>query len=377
MIAAGVRAGDAREERRRRVGIFLPLATRAVDELEREAAAGRRPRTDYVELARVLDAEVIDASYMATRSTPVARAAGRRWGVLASMPVEAFLRRRNFRRMLVWSEPVGLLVATLLKLARSRRDLVMLAILISTQKRAFFFTRLKVHSHIGAIVCYGTAQLEIAATEFGVPREKLHLALQPVDDRFWRPTGARPESVVASVGWAERDYETLFEAIAGLDLTVEIAVGSTGPAPLRSEIEALAARVPPNVSIRRDLDPVALRELYSRSRFVVVPLRDVAWDAGVTSIVEAMAMGRAVIVSRTRGQVDVLEDGKQGIYVPPNDPKALRSAVQYLAESPEEAERMGRAGRRRVEENHALDKYVARLAAIIEGVKVHTTAPAV
>ena len=328
MSAAGATARDARRERRLPVAIFLPLATRTVGDLEREAEAGRRPRTDYVELARLLDAEVIDATYMATRAAPAARAVGRRLGVLASMSVEAFLRRREFRRMLVWSEPVGLLIASLFKLTRSRRDLVMLAILISTQKRAFFFTRLKVQSHIGAIVCYGSAQLEFAATELDVPREKLHLGLHPVDDRFWRPSGGCADNIVASVGWAERDYETLFEAIADLDLTVEIAVGTTGPAPHGSDVQALVSRLPANVRIHHDLDPLALRELYSRSRFVVVPLRDVAWDAGVTSIVEAMAMGKAAIASQTRGQVDVLGNGEHGLYVPPNDTRALRAAIE-------------------------------------------------
>ena len=50
-----------------------------------------------------------------------------------------------------------------------------------------------------------------------------------------------------------------------------------------------------------------LRELYARSRFVVVPVVASDMDNGVTVILEAMAMGRPVICSRTRGQVDVVE----------------------------------------------------------------------
>jgi glycosyltransferase involved in cell wall biosynthesis len=111
--------------------------------------------------------------------------------------------------------------------------------------------------------------------------------------------------------------------------------------------------------------PRELRGLYSASLFVVVPLQDMDYDAGVTALAEAMSMGKAVIVTRTRGQVDLIEDGVQGIYVPPRDPRALRAAIERLVADPAEAERMGRAGRRLVEERHTLSGYVAQLASIV------------
>jgi glycosyltransferase involved in cell wall biosynthesis len=109
--------------------------------------------------------------------------------------------------------------------------------------------------------------------------------------------------------------------------------------------------------------PRELRGLYSASLFVVVPLQDMDYDAGVTALAEAMSMGKAVIVTRTRGQVDLI--GVQGIYVPPRDPRALRAAIERLVADPAEAERMGRAGRRLVEERHTLSGYVAQLASIV------------
>jgi glycosyltransferase involved in cell wall biosynthesis len=97
----------------------------------------------------------------------------------------------------------------------------------------------------------------------------------------------------------------------------------------------------------------------------VIPLLDV--DADVSSIYEAMAMGKAVVVTRTRGQVDVIRDGEQGIYVPPGDPRALRAALEYLISHLAEAERMGRAGRALVEARHGLDTWVALVAGLARG----------
>ena len=79
-----------------------------------------------------------------------------------------------------------------------------------------------------------------------------------------------------------------------------------------------------------------------------------------------MAMGKAVVLSRTRGQVDIVEDGVHGIYVEPGDPAALRAAIEDLESNPEKAEQMGSAGRREVERQYALDRYVAQVADIIQ-----------
>jgi len=108
-----------------------------------------------------------------------------------------------------------------------------------------------------------------------------------------------------------------------------------------------------------------LRDLYARARVVVVPLHDVDFDAGVTTITEAMAMGRAVVVTRTRGQVDVVRDGETGLYVPPGDPAALRAAVRYLLDHPAEAARMGRHGRALAESRHTLDGWVTAVADVV------------
>ncbi|MFN8568659.1 MAG: glycosyltransferase [Kouleothrix sp.] len=48
------------------------------------------------------------------------------------------------------------------------------------------------------------------------------------------------------------------------------------------------------------------------------------------------------------------------------DPQALRNAIDYLLEHPAEAERMGRAGRHRVEQLMSLDCYVERLRDIVQ-----------
>jgi glycosyltransferase involved in cell wall biosynthesis len=224
--------------------------------------------------------------------------------------------------------------------------------------------RFGVHTHLGAIVNYSSAQLEIAASRLHVPRGKLHLGLQPVDERFWRSEVQPGADLICSVGYERRDYQTLFRAVAGLDAEVQLAIGSGDQPAAALERRLATLGPPPNVRFNH-FRPPELRTLYSSSRFVVMPLLDVDFDAGVTALTEAMAMSRAVIVTRTRGQIDLIRDGVEGLYVPPGDVPALRAAIDRLIANPEEAARMGRAGRALVERNHTLDGYVARLAGII------------
>jgi len=120
----------------------------------------------------------------------------------------------------------------------------------------------------------------------------------------------------------------------------------------------------------------------------------VDFQAGVTTILEAMAMGKPVVVTHTDGQTDVVEDRRtitrgtpsrprpvsllqmlaatsgvelapNGFYVPPDDPAAIRRAIVYLLDHPAERARLGAAGRRAVEELLTLDHFVEHFRRLI------------
>jgi glycosyltransferase involved in cell wall biosynthesis len=343
-------------------------------DLRRRAEAGTRPRSDYVELAAALDANIMDMQYMTERATTLARLVARWFGTAPAQVVEAVLRQRRYDCILARADRLGLPLALLFKLTGGRRNTVLVSAWLSRPKKAIFLSRLKVHTHLAAIVNYSSAQRDFAAAQLEVPAEKLHLCLQPVDERFWRPHPGPPEDGIVSVGSEARDYPTLVRAIEGLDITADIAVGG---AVLRAsgDADALFGPIvreatkfgpPSRIQVHQQLDAMELRRLYQRARFVVVPLHDVDFDAGVTTIAEAMAMSKAVVVTRTRGQVDLVRDGENGLYVPPRDPAALRAAIRHLLDNPGEADRMGRAGRAMAESRLTLDRWVRDVAAIVE-----------
>jgi glycosyltransferase involved in cell wall biosynthesis len=115
--------------------------------------------------------------------------------------------------------------------------------------------------------------------------------------------------------------------------------------------------------------------MYAHARFVVIPLLPTFRDSGITVVTEAMAMGKAIICSRIQGQIEFLEEGVTGIFVPPGDAQALREAIEYLWNHPDVAEQMGMEGRRRAEEIFALTQFVANVRQIVDDVITGSRTP--
>ena len=131
--------------------------------------------------------------------------------------------------------------------------------------------------------------------------------------------------------------------------------------------------IPANVTVRK-FTQYELRQLYADSRFMVMPLEDVNFQAGITAMLEAMAMERAVVCSRVLGQTDAVKDGVNGRYAPAGDAPALRAAIARLLAEPEEAERLGANARRLIEREMNLDRYVERLTKIVDDTITSATA---
>ena len=100
-----------------------------------------------------------------------------------------------------------------------------------------------------------------------------------------------------------------------------------------------------------------LRKLYAKCALVVVPILPSDTDNGITVILEAMAMGKTVICSKTEGQVDVIEDGVTGFYVEPQQPLALAALIERLLAQPATLKQVGEQARAYVLKHHRLQQF--------------------
>jgi glycosyltransferase involved in cell wall biosynthesis len=98
---------------------------------------------------------------------------------------------------------------------------------------------------------------------------------------------------------------------------------------------------------------------------LVLPLQANDFQAGITTILEAMSMERPVVCTATLGQTDVVVDGVNGLYVPPGDVEAMRQAIQRLIDDPDDAAAMGKRGRELVEVRGDVRRYAEIFARIV------------
>jgi glycosyltransferase involved in cell wall biosynthesis len=339
-------------------GTIPPDLTPAIEQ-------GRRPHADYLELAKSFGADVIDYGGAERGRGRAERAAARILGADALLAWACFRRRKQYNVVFTDGEQVGLPFAALLWMSRDRPRHVMIGHRLSPRKKVLLHRILRLRSRIDQVVVYASAQRQFAIETLGYPPDRVVLTTFMVDTDFWRPeqvtVGRRERPMICAVGQELRDYPTLVEAVRGLD--VDVIVAAASPWSKRADSSA-GLDIPANVDVR-GFNLFDLRQLYADASFVVVPLQETDFQAGITTILEAMSMGKAVVCTRTTGQTDAIIDGETGVYVPPADSERLRAEIQRLLADPAAATRLGEAGQRWVREHAGIGLYCARLAVCV------------
>ncbi|MEI6279718.1 MAG: glycosyltransferase family 4 protein [Verrucomicrobiae bacterium] len=83
-------------------------------------------------------------------------------------------------------------------------------------------------------------------------------------------------------------------------------------------------------------------------------------------LVEAMMFSLPIVSTIWRGIPDVVMDGTTGFLVPTHDPTAVADRLEQLINDQELRNDMGRAGRRRYEENFTLEKFREKMESVLE-----------
>jgi glycosyltransferase involved in cell wall biosynthesis len=333
-----------------------------LDEMKRREAADQMPRRSII--LSGLQADVVDENFLAS-APAFRRFLYRLLPLSASQILETCIVGGRYDVIVSWAEHLGIPFATLLMLSGTRFPHVGIFSWISRPKKAILLRFAR--SRFNRIVLMSSRQREFAIRNIGLPPERIAFLRWPVDHKFWRPSNRQADTICA-VGREMRDYATLVEALRGTGIPCHIAAG--GQASRRKKdpwVRTLSRTetLPPNVTVGPK-SFVELRDLYQRSLFVVMPLLPTKTDNGTTTILEAMSTGRAVICSKVEGQRDVIREGETGLLVPPEDPAALRRAIEYLWKNPAEAERMGEAARKYVEAHHALDGWAEAVRGVVQ-----------
>ena len=341
--------------------VLMLVSDWADGELRAEVRRGQRPCPEYLVLEQDFGVELLDWS----RLPGGARG---RSALLSLRHVRAAVARlREFDVVFTDGEHLAIPLAMLMRATRTEARHLTIGHHLTTGAKRRLFRLLGGHRGIDRIVLHSTEQVRLVPVQLGVPGSKLALLPYAADAGFWSPQPVPEEPLVVTAGREHRDYATLAAACADRPFEVFVAAGSLhSPAATWTR----PAGWPANFRIEF-ADRLRLRDLYARAAVVAVPLVPNDFQAGVTTIVEAMAMGKAVVVTATEGQRDVVTDGVTGVMVPPGDAATLRRAIQRLLDHEAERRWLGENARRVAERELDVRVYAGRLAAHARELAAH------
>ncbi|GAA2025008.1 glycosyltransferase family 4 protein [Catenulispora yoronensis] len=352
-------------------GWFPPF----LEEVAEQAKAGERSKVWLYDLP--YDLTVLDQRF-ATGPSKLRRLVYGKLPLPLAFAAEAFRVRRRYDAIFAWgAEASSLPLALALRFSRQRKraPLVALYSWISSGNKA----RLLRWGWPGikTLVLPPTAQAEFARTALKIPADRIASPKWVVDTDFFNEELATPEAhaahqdsvMICSAGREMRDFATLIAALDGTGVRCHIAGSLVAGMDdrWRAELGDRGERVglPEGVTFG-PLSPAGMRDLYAKARFVVLPLHPSDTDNGISCMMEAFAMSRAVICTRVDGQRDALVEGVNGVYVDPHDAAALRAEILDLVADPARAEKMGREARRLAETEFGMTRWVAALTEVLD-----------
>jgi glycosyltransferase involved in cell wall biosynthesis len=275
-------------------------------------------------------------------------------------PVRAARVLAHFRRydaLVCIGEATAFVLIALMRLLRMRLPIILIDPALSDGYARRKRLQDYVLPRVDRVVVYGRVQEAYLQKEYGVSVRSTFLHHR-ADVEFYKPEPAEvAEGTVFSIGNdVSRDFETLAAAarlcaprhLRFLVQTSRSIADATG-------LELTGGHLP----------YADLRRAYARAAVVAVPLHDSRHAGGINALLEAMAMGKAIVVSGSSGIADYVDAGQSAEVVPPGDPAALAAAITAVAGDRERTLRLGQAARQLVLDRCDNRRYAQKLGAVI------------
>jgi glycosyltransferase involved in cell wall biosynthesis len=127
--------------------------------------------------------------------------------------------------------------------------------------------------------------------------------------------------------------------------------------------------LPENVELEIDLPFELMRERLRAARVVALPVRDNSYSGATTVLLQALACGKPVVVSRTKAIASGygLVDGENCRLVETGDEEGFGRALGGVLRDEWHARALGATARRTVEQSLTWDLYVDRIEAALRG----------
>jgi glycosyltransferase involved in cell wall biosynthesis len=198
--------------------------------------------------------------------------------------------------------------------------------------------------------------LKAKLIERGFPRDKVaHLPLFLQDEMFAR----HGQDLGYLLFFAKLDpLKGIYTLIEACRKTPEVKLKIAGRVE-DERVKELLETLPGNVEYLGMQQGEALRELICGARAAVLP--SLWYENQPFSITEAFAAGKPVIASDLGGMTELVKHGERGLLVPPGNVEFFADAMTWMAEHPQEAQKMGQRAKEYALQAHSADAHYKKL----------------
>lgn len=288
------------------------------------------------------------------------------WDVPAWLRLRSALREQRphvLHTFLFHANLAGRLMATRLGIQR-----VISSVRVEEPRRSHLWAERLTRGWVDVVTCVSASVRRYTHNRTRVPLDRLVVipnAIEP--ERHDLPVAAPPEAwrlpdgppVVAVIGRldTQKDPLLMLRAAALVHANMPEAVFAfAGAGPLAEKCRDLADRLGLNRTARWLNWVQDIRPLLARMDLLALSSR---WEGMPNVALEAMACRKPVVATDAGGTREVVADEETGLLVPRGDPAALAGQILRLLGDPDLRDRLGQAGRRRVEQDFTFDKLVA------------------
>jgi len=207
--------------------------------------------------------------------------------------------------------------------------------------------------------------------------EKVHRVYHGIDTSLFRPPEIRPRTdelklVTVARLREKKGLDFLIRAAGELSArSVPFQLHIVGSGPDRQRLEALTQElgVTDRVRFTGALPHPQVKEMLADADLFVLPsiiASDGSRDGIPNVILEAMAMELPVVSTDVSAIPEAVVHQETGILIPPQESQALADAIMHLWRHPEKRSRLGKKGRKRVEQLFELEKNTRQLVDLFE-----------
>jgi glycosyltransferase involved in cell wall biosynthesis len=332
---------------------------------EQEILEGKRPRIEYIELSRRLNAPYVDYDQVGKKYSSVLRRLEEKtkidfyWAILLAHKI----KKERIDVVLSMSERIGIPLAHMIG-NRCRHGVILHNPLSPRKLEAIKVLNTAKYWH--RLMPLSRAESEAIKENLGITDSQVKTVHYAIDTEFYHPMKDYDDGgYILSLGLSNRDYPTLIQAMRKLP-HIRLKISGTS-AWVKHRAGYESEDLPTNVEIVDYNHPSTIREAYAGSRFVVIPLNPetTQWSAGSASVLQPHAMGKPVVATHIPGLSDYIVDGETGILVKGRDAKAMEDAIDHLWNNPTSVSRMGECAIERARRLFSFDYWMASVCNLL------------